>query len=178
MLERVRSNFSGLTVVDKMMLGSGVPKNWLSAVFLVIGEVAKLEEGEAVMKETDFSVSGFAADAGTAKMVTESLRKGLPDNFGSSENIKVLKRPESEDGPKAQPALKPEKTIFRGDDNTSPRVFYGLEAAFRVFLKPGMPNGKRASSVVMPERWRRHGRHGRMLASLITGLQIDRVVKS
>jgi len=122
-LERVRSNFPGLTVVDGMVLGSGVPKNWFAAVFLAIGEVAKLEEGEAVMQASDFSVNGLAADAEVAKVVTDSLRKGLPDNFSKSENIKVLKKTQSEENPKTQPVVKPEKTAWGGIDNSSSPFF-------------------------------------------------------
>ncbi|GAB4234613.1 MAG: hypothetical protein Kow0032_18640 [Methyloligellaceae bacterium] len=130
-LEKVKENFIGLSVEDRMALASGAPKNWFPAVLVAITQVARLEEGEAVVQDTDFSISGKAADIGTAEAISRAIKEGLPDNFEAKNDVKLLNPDTSGDQPETPPGGKAEKTTQRFLAGDAPSVYLWSARPFR-----------------------------------------------
>lgn len=113
LLENVRNAFEGVVIEDRMQLGSGAPKGWSQAVSVVVAQLARLEEGEAVLRDNEFAVEGVAADAETASDVADVVRKALPANFKLTDRLRPRQGARPEARPKAQSNGRLEKILAR-----------------------------------------------------------------
>lgn len=113
LLDNVRNAFEGIVIEDRMQLGSGAPEEWARAVSIVVAQLARLEEGEAVLKDDEFAIDGIAADAETATDVADIVRKTLPANFKLTDRLRTRQGSSPEERSKAGSAARPEKILAR-----------------------------------------------------------------
>lgn len=94
--ERVRSEiladakraFPKATVTDRMEPGDGAPANFQYAVRGLLLQLARLEEGEADIKDSVVSVTGLAEGIERANEVRGSLRQAVGPSYRVTDQIK------------------------------------------------------------------------------------------
>ena len=109
-------------VVDRMEPGEGAPQGWSVAVLATVRVLARLESGNAEMKDTTLIVSGVSADAAAADAARSLLRTDLPASIKLTEQIRpreLRPAPAVETAPRAPepdpPATKTEATPAQSD---------------------------------------------------------------
>lgn len=80
--------FPGLSVVDRMSIGSGAPNGWQQMVSAALGKLAQLKQGNAEARDSQFSIAGLTETAETADAVRRSLRADIPSSFNVTEQIR------------------------------------------------------------------------------------------
>jgi OmpA-OmpF porin, OOP family len=82
-----KQRFAGATIVDRMEIGSGAPKDWERATDLSLTQLAKLEAGSAQLSDVDLVIAGMAAEEATKDAVAAAMKTGLPQAFRGSEKV-------------------------------------------------------------------------------------------
>ncbi|HXE88351.1 MAG TPA: OmpA family protein [Hyphomicrobiaceae bacterium] len=94
---------AGTGVVDRLETARGAPADFAGAAATLIRQIAKLQSGNAEMKDTAVTVGGVAADEAQAQAVREALRASMPSNFKLTDQIRVREPPKVE--PKVEPKI-------------------------------------------------------------------------
>lgn len=82
-----KQRFAGVTIVDRMEIGSGAPKDWERATDVSLTQLAKLEAGSAQLSDVDLVISGMAAEETTKDVVATALKTVLPQAFRGTEKV-------------------------------------------------------------------------------------------
>jgi OmpA-OmpF porin, OOP family len=82
-----KQRFAGATIVDRMEIGSGAPKDWERATDVSLTQLAKLEAGSAQLSDVDLVISGMAAEESTKDVVATALKTVLPQAFRGTEKV-------------------------------------------------------------------------------------------
>lgn len=85
--------FAGTTPRVGLTVGNGAPDGWRDAVLGVLGEVSRLEEGFAALRDTTIDITGVAEDEATADSVRTAIETRLPSGFQATASI-TAKAPE------------------------------------------------------------------------------------
>ncbi len=80
--------FPGLSVVDRLSIGSGAPNGWQQMVTAALGKLSQLKQGNAEARDSQFSIAGLTETAETADAVRRSLRADIPSSFNVVEQIR------------------------------------------------------------------------------------------
>ena len=80
--------FGERTVVDRMQIASGDPRNVVDAALGALPKLAQLEDGAAELRDAQLQISGLAVKQETAEALRASLRDNIPENFKVSDQIK------------------------------------------------------------------------------------------
>jgi len=77
-LSAAQGAFPQKSIVDRMRIGSGEPRDFVTAAVGALGKLALLEEGRVEIKANELRISGLAAQEETARQLRESLRDSIP----------------------------------------------------------------------------------------------------
>jgi outer membrane protein OmpA-like peptidoglycan-associated protein/osmotically-inducible protein OsmY len=84
---QARRLFRAATPSIRVELGGGAPNAWRDAAVGVLGELARLEEGFAALRDTTIDVTGVAKDQATADDVKNAIETRLPKSFRATASI-------------------------------------------------------------------------------------------
>ncbi len=84
-----KAAFPRAAVVDRMETAGGAPQDWIRAASGALRELARLDDGNADMRDGQLSVTGMARDEATADAARKGLQESLPKSFRFAEQIKV-----------------------------------------------------------------------------------------
>jgi outer membrane protein OmpA-like peptidoglycan-associated protein len=99
LLAAAEAGVAGALLLDQMQPGEGAPQGFIAAAMASVRELARLEQGNAELRDGVLVVSGLASDSATADAVRARLRAALPASIKLTEQI----RPK-EPAPAAAPA--------------------------------------------------------------------------
>lgn len=88
-----RRRFTSGTPSLRIELGAGAPAGWRDAVADVLGELSRLEEGFAAIRDTAVDVTGVAKDQATADDVKSAIETRITQGFTATASI-TAKEPE------------------------------------------------------------------------------------
>ena len=133
LLRVLKSQAANITIIDKMQPAEGAPQGWPAVAEAVLGQLLRLQSGEAEIKDTAVTVTGVAADEASAKAVRAALRSAVPAGFKLTHQISIKETPtppppKSEAAKEAQPA--PSGTEQKRADQGKPSEARG---AFKPF---------------------------------------------
>ncbi|MEZ5910402.1 MAG: OmpA family protein [Hyphomicrobiaceae bacterium] len=83
----VKRHFPKAGLLDRMELAAGEPDSWIAGIEVILREMARLESGTAKLEDATLSLRGVAIREDTAKSVMQSVHRGLPPIFRSSEQV-------------------------------------------------------------------------------------------
>ncbi len=86
-------------VTDRMEIGDGAPSGFLGVVTISLKELARLEEGNATLRDASLTLDGVATDDLTAQTTRRAIRAGVPQSYRVADQIRVR-----EVAPAPQPA--------------------------------------------------------------------------
>jgi OOP family OmpA-OmpF porin len=86
-LDAAKKALPQAVIVDRMQLGSGEPKGFLSAVTTVLAQLAQLEEGSAELKDNHLTIAGLATTEQRATAVHDTLTSELPASIRTTDQI-------------------------------------------------------------------------------------------
>ncbi|MEM6665528.1 MAG: OmpA family protein [Pseudomonadota bacterium] len=93
LVEAANSRSIGETVVDRLQLASGAPRNLSGAVNSAIQIVSRLDGGVARLEGASLSVTGEALHAAAKAQIDQTVSAGLPAGFVGSGDISVKPAP-------------------------------------------------------------------------------------
>lgn len=82
-----RRRFATATPSMRVELGGGAPEGWQEAVSDVLGELSRLEEGFAAIRDTSIDVTGVAKDQPTADDVKRAIESRVPQGYQATASI-------------------------------------------------------------------------------------------
>jgi len=77
-----------LTVVDRMQLASGEPREWTRATSTALNEMVALEAPAAELKDSELKIAGVAPDQGYLGGIRQALRRDLPGSVKLVDQLK------------------------------------------------------------------------------------------
>ena len=77
-----------LTVVDRMQLASGEPRDWSRAVSTALNEMVPLENPSSALKDSELTIAGVAPDQGYLGGVRQALRRDVPGSYRLVDQLK------------------------------------------------------------------------------------------
>jgi outer membrane protein OmpA-like peptidoglycan-associated protein/osmotically-inducible protein OsmY len=86
---QARNRFKSTTSSVRLELGAGAPEGWREAAVGMLGELARLEEGFAAIRDTTVDVTGVAKDQATADVVKSTIETGMPAGYRGTASITV-----------------------------------------------------------------------------------------
>lgn len=107
LLAAAKAAWPGTAIVDRMEPAEGAPQGWAGVAATIVKELARLENGNAEMKDAAVAVGGVAADEALAQSVRAALRASMPPAFKVTDQIRV--REAAVKPPAPQPEVLPEK---------------------------------------------------------------------
>jgi OmpA-OmpF porin, OOP family len=87
---------AGTGVVDRQESARGAPADFAAAAAALIRQIARLQSGNAEMKDTAVTVGGVAADETQLAAIREALRGALPPAFKLTDQMRVRELPKAE----------------------------------------------------------------------------------
>ena len=96
--------FKRHTIVDKMMVGTGEPRDWLATAVLALEQLAMLQEGKVSLNDTVLNLEGLAQRQETVERIDSALRAGLTSGYIVQKRIKYQQA--------ATSAVRPFKSII------------------------------------------------------------------
>lgn len=89
----VKKAFPDVAVEDRMELAAGAPDGWAKSVGSAVTEFARLREGNAELKGSQFSVAGLAEDESRAEIARRALRTTMPSGIRFADQIRFPEPP-------------------------------------------------------------------------------------
>lgn len=83
-----QKEFGQRTIVDRMQIASGEPRDLVQAVTGALGKLSLFEEGALDVRDTEVKLSGLVAKQETAEALRVELQSGMPQSYRVSEQIK------------------------------------------------------------------------------------------
>lgn len=80
--------FPGLSVINRMAIGSGAPNGWQQMALAAVAKLSQLKQGTAEARDNQFSIEGLTETAEAAVEVRRSLRVDVPASFSVAEQIR------------------------------------------------------------------------------------------
>ena len=150
--------FPGATITDKMLLASGEPEQFGSALDQALRSLAQLESGKATLSGVRSDLRGVAVEQETAERVTEAFRSGAPAGVVATQNITFRKARVPIAKPYLWSAEYSGKDLlmegFVPDDNTKRDLaafaagrFKGVRITDRTAIAAGVPAGFAAAAM-------------------------------
>lgn len=88
LLGAARRLFPRLTVVDRMTLASGEPRDWTRATSTALAEIVALETPVAEITDATVTIAGVAPDEGYLGGIRQALRRDMPSTFRLVDQLK------------------------------------------------------------------------------------------
>ncbi|MCP4932997.1 MAG: OmpA family protein [bacterium] len=85
--------FPRADIIDKMEIGPGVPKSWSEAINSSLSQLARLDNGNAMVWNTEIRLSGKAASVERREDILERMKSGIPPIYQFFDQIRI-KEPE------------------------------------------------------------------------------------
>jgi OOP family OmpA-OmpF porin len=86
----LKNSFPAADISDSTSMASGSPHSWLQSVTAVVRQLARTENGTAVITDSDLQLSGDTTDREVAESIHSDLGKSIASNFNSQTNLKWI----------------------------------------------------------------------------------------
>lgn len=110
LLAAAKASRPNMTVVDRMEIAEGAPADWANAAAAVVAGLARLQSGDAEMKDSAVMASGIAPDEAAAQAARSALRASIPASFKLTHQITVREPPPPPPAPRTEAPLAKDET--------------------------------------------------------------------
>lgn len=87
----IKRTFPTATVIDRMSVAAGEPRNWQLAIMRSLSQLRELEDGEIAASDNNLTVRGETEHEETARAVRDALKAQVPAEFQVKEDIRFRK---------------------------------------------------------------------------------------
>jgi outer membrane protein OmpA-like peptidoglycan-associated protein len=87
--QTAKASMPRVAIVDRMEIAAGAPQGFAGAAMMALKELARLEEGNAEIRDATLSFAGLANDDAAAESVRRNVRSGVPGSIRLSDQVRV-----------------------------------------------------------------------------------------
>lgn len=93
LFEHAKAAAPWMTLADRTDIALGAPQDWRQAAEAGLNQLARLEDGAVVLRDSEVAIEGVASDQGTAERVRAGLKEEVPPGFKASAAVRVNSQP-------------------------------------------------------------------------------------